>query len=117
MQDENLNLVAGTNIELVRTGNDVYVNNTYDYDPSTIEAEVGTLSNLTTTVKTDLVSAINEVNGNTTTLGTNKEDKSNKVTTLSGSSTDTQYPSAKCVYDLIGDIESILETLDIGEGV
>lgn len=39
----------------------------------------------------------------------NKEDTSNKVTSLSGSSTDTQYPSAKCVYDyiddLIGDIE------------
>jgi len=28
-----------------------------------------------------------------------KEDVSNKVTTLSGSSTDTQYPSAKVVYD------------------
>ena len=32
----------------------------------------------------------------------------NKVTSLSSSSTDTQYPSAKCVYDLIGDIESLL---------
>lgn len=29
----------------------------------------------------------------------NKEDKSNKVTVLSGASTDTQYPSAKLVYD------------------
>lgn len=28
-----------------------------------------------------------------------KEDVSNKVTSLSSSSTDTQYPSAKCVYD------------------
>lgn len=28
-----------------------------------------------------------------------KEDISNKVTSLSSSSTDTQYPSAKCVYD------------------
>ena len=39
----------------------------------------------------------------------NKEDTSNKVTSISSSSTDTQYPSAKCVYgyidDLIGDIE------------
>lgn len=32
---------------------------------------------------------------------TGKEDKSNKVTSLSSSSTDTQYPSAKAVYDLI----------------
>ena len=46
-----------------------------------------------------------------------KEDKSNKVISLSASSTDSQYPSAKCVYDLVGDIESILTTLDIGSGV
>lgn len=37
-----------------------------------------------------------------------KEDVSNKVTSLSSSSTDSQYPSAKCVYDIIGDVESIL---------
>jgi hypothetical protein len=37
-----------------------------------------------------------------------KENVSNKVTSLSSSSTDTQYPSAKCVYDLIGDIETLL---------
>lgn len=43
--------------------------------------------------------------------------KSNLVTSVSSSSTDTQYPSAKCVYDLIGDIESALETLDEGSGV
>jgi hypothetical protein len=30
-----------------------------------------------------------------------KEDKSNKVTSISASSTNTQYPSAKCVYDAI----------------
>lgn len=40
-----------------------------------------------------------------------KEDSSNKVTTLSSSSTDTQYPSAKCVYDLVGDVESLLANL------
>ena len=38
-----------------------------------------------------------------------KEDVDNKVTSLSSSSTDTEYPSAKCVYDyidnLLGDIE------------
>lgn len=53
----------------------------------------------------------------TDTLLGNKEDKSNKVTSLSSSSTDTQYPSAKCVYDLVGDIETILTTLDIGGGL
>ena len=40
-----------------------------------------------------------------------KEDSSNKVTTLSSSSTDTQYPSAKCVYDLVCDVESLLASL------
>ena len=40
-----------------------------------------------------------------------KENTSNKVTSLSSSSTDTQYPSAKCVYDLVGNIENALEAL------
>lgn len=39
---------------------------------------------------------------------TGKENTSNKVTTISSSSTNTQYPSAKCVYDLIGDVETLL---------
>jgi len=30
------------------------------------------------------------------------------VTSISSTSTDDQYPSAKCVYGLIGDIESLL---------
>ena len=34
----------------------------------------------------------------------NLENSSNKVTTISSSSTDTQYPSAKCVYDVISAI-------------
>lgn len=50
-----------------------------------------------------------------------KEDKTNKVTTISSGSTDTQYPSAKCMYDYIetkiGSIETILDSLDIGDGV
>ena len=41
-----------------------------------------------------------------------KEATSNKVTSLSSSSTDTEYPSAKCVYDLMGDVESILNTIN-----
>ena len=40
-----------------------------------------------------------------------KENTSNKVTSLSASSTDTQYPSAKCVYDLVGDIETLLAAI------
>lgn len=33
---------------------------------------------------------------------------SNLVTSVSSSSTDSQYPSAKCVYDIIGNIETLL---------
>lgn len=40
-----------------------------------------------------------------------REETTNKVTSLSSSSTDTQYPSAKCVYDLVGDIETLLAAL------
>ena len=39
------------------------------------------------------------------------ENTLNKVTSLSSSSTDTQYPSAKCVYDIVGDIETLLAAL------
>jgi len=40
-----------------------------------------------------------------------KESTSNKVISLSSSSTDTEYPSAKCVYDIVGNIETLLEAL------
>ena len=38
-----------------------------------------------------------------------KEDVANKVTSISNESTDVQYPSAKCVYDTVGDIEGLLQ--------
>ena len=43
---------------------------------------------------------------------TGKEDSSNKVTSISSSSTDTQYPSAKCVYDKNDDLWNYVEDLD-----
>ena len=46
-----------------------------------------------------------------TTKLSNAEDITNKVTTLDSTSTNTQYPSAKCVYDLVGDVESLLASL------
>ena len=39
------------------------------------------------------------------------EKTSNKVTSISSSSTNTEYPSAKCVYDLIGDVETLINAL------
>lgn len=44
----------------------------------------------------------------TTALGFTPENVANKVTSISSSSTDTEYPSAKCVYDIVGDIETLL---------
>ena len=40
-----------------------------------------------------------------------KENLSSKVTSLSSSSTDIQYPSAKCVYDIVGNIETLLSAI------
>lgn len=43
-----------------------------------------------------------------------KEDKSNKVTSLSSSSSDDEYPSAKCVYDNLNEInDKLLKTKNI----
>lgn len=39
------------------------------------------------------------------------EHTANKVTSVSASSTHTQYASAKCLYDLVGDIETLLIAL------
>lgn len=45
------------------------------------------------------------------------EEKTNKTTTLSAQSTDEQYPSAKAVYDIIGNVEQLLADLNSGGGV
>ena len=54
--------------------------------------------------------------GNTVQLSVNNVSKtlilsSAKVTSLSSASTDAEIPSAKCVYDIIGDIETLLAAL------
>lgn len=41
-----------------------------------------------------------------------KEDKSNKVTVLGPASSDTQYPSARCVYSLIADLQKRCDDLE-----
>lgn len=47
----------------------------------------------------DAISTHNSSSSSHSTAMGYKEDKSNKVTSISGSSTDSQYPSAKLVYD------------------
>lgn len=53
---------------------------------------------------------VTSVNGQTGEV-TGLQTTGNKVTSLSSSSTDTQYPSAKCVYDLVGNIEALLASI------
>jgi len=64
--------------------------------------ELGYLDGVTSNVQTQL---------------NNKEETANKVTSLSSSSTDTQYPSAKCVYDIIGDVATLIAQYTNGNGV
>lgn len=40
-----------------------------------------------------------------------KENIFNKVTSISSTSTNEEYPSAKCVYDLLGDVEALINAL------
>lgn len=92
----------------------------YVYTPTelkswqTIRDEIGDLDDLTTTAKNNLVAAINEAAASggggggsvtkdsiVTALGYTPENAANKTTALSASSTNTQYPGAKAVWDAI----------------
>ena len=58
---------------------------------------------------------VTSVNGNTGAV-TGIQTTSNLVTSVSSSSTNSQYPSAKLFYDTVGDVESVLQTLNNGSG-
>jgi len=78
-------------------------NNTNKFVSASEKAQITTNKNDITAIKDgeeiDSFSDVeNAFDGVDTVLGL-KEDKSNKVTEINSSSTDTQYPSAKCVYD------------------
>lgn len=49
--------------------------------------------------------------GNKTAANLSLESTGNKVTSVSSSSTDDQYPTAKCLYTLAGNIETLLAAL------
>ena len=75
-------------------------------DAKVILAEKGTYSKPSTGIpKTDLASAVQtSLNKADSAIQehqdiSGKEDKTNKVTSIDNTSTDTQYPSAKCVHD------------------
>lgn len=58
---------------------------------------------------------VTSVNGNTGAV-TGIQTTGNLVTSVSSSSTNSQYPSAKLFYDTVGDVESVLQTLNSGSG-
>lgn len=53
---------------------------------------------------------VTSVNGSTGAI-TGLQTTANLVTSLSSASTDSQYASAKCVYDLVGDVETLLASI------
>ena len=53
---------------------------------------------------------VSSVNGQTGAV-TGLQTTANLVTSVSSSSTDSQYPSAKCLYDMVGDIETLLASI------
>lgn len=59
---------------------------------------------------------VTSVNGNHGAV-TGIQTTSNLVTSVSSSSTNSQYPSAKLFYDTVGNVESVLQTLNSGTGV
>ena len=68
-------------------------------------------TDLTSDVQTSLGKADTAIQSHQDISG--KEDKTNKVTSISSSSTDTQYPSAKCVYDSQEEQNTDIETLQL----
>lgn len=58
---------------------------------------------------------VTSVNGSTGAI-TGLQTTTNLVTSVSSASTDSQYPSAKLLYDTVGDVETVLQTLNNGGG-
>lgn len=89
-------------------------NTTYNIKDTTARESIPTVPTNVSAFVNDagyLTSApVTSVNGQTGAV-TGLQTTGNKVTSLSSSSTDTQYPSAKCVYDLVGNIETLLASI------
>lgn len=84
------------------TGDQWNINNVSDFNPYTIKAItlLGTSTKITNIkYKANNIYSLNDNIKELQQNITEKEDKFNKVTSISSSSTDTQYPSAKLVYN------------------
>lgn len=85
-------------------------------------SQISTNANNISTIQGNYVPKSRTINGkdlsNNITLAASEisgcQTTSNLVTSVSSSSTDAQYPSAKLLYDIVGDIESALNTINSG---
>lgn len=75
-----------------------------------VSIDVGVTSFNGSTGAITYTAPVTSVNGSTGDV-TGLQTTANLVTALSNASTDSQYPSAKCVYDAIGDIETLLSAI------
>ena len=110
-----INFTNGTNT--VTSNNSGTVNNatlTIQKNGSTVNTFTANASNNVTaniTVPTATSDLINDSGYITNSAIANMQTTSNLVTSISSSSTDSQYPSAKCLYDLLGDVETLLQAV------
>lgn len=93
--------------------NSVTLNNV----PAVLDNKVAKLALMAVSAGTGNAVTGLSIDGNTITVNkgnidvSDKESVSNKVTTITSSSTDVQYPSAKCMYTLVGEVESVLDEI------
>lgn len=103
----NSGYVSGANLKkFTKEYHEAYYSNGVMYSDSThTESITGVAGHLYLDLHTSTLYKYNSTSGFSAVSDTvdvsGKEDKSNKVTSLSASSTDAQYPSAKSVYDAI----------------
>lgn len=105
-KDEVNSAITTANAEVIATVNQTLTNYVTSTALTTTLASYVTNTALATTLANYVTN---------TSLNTTLEDyqlKANLVTLISASSTDVEYPSAKCVYDVIGNINSVLDAIN-----
>lgn len=98
--------VIGTASTTVET-DDVAVNDTYYYDGTNWNLQ----KNTATTVDQNYDPTSPKAQSGVAIAGASFQTTTNLVTSVSSASTDTQYPSAKLLYDTVGNIEATLDAI------
>ena len=107
-------ITANTTAIAANTNSILALGSTVAANTSAIAANTSAIAANTTNIATNTtaISALGStVASNTSAIGSIQADyqtTANLITTISSLSTDTTYPSAKCVYDIVGNIEAIL---------